>query len=70
MAEKPDYLIRVRPCPDSVPAPVRLRRLLKAMWRGGYRLWCVSVVEVPVDAPTSGNGGAGQGAAAGAERDG
>jgi hypothetical protein len=46
--DEPDFLIRLRPCPDAVPAVTRLKRLLK-MARRGYGLRCIEAQEVKPD---------------------
>lgn len=46
---EPDYRLTLRPLPDEVPAPVRLRRLLKAI-RRAYGFACRRVETVRPEA--------------------
>jgi hypothetical protein len=43
--ERPIYLLRLQALPDGGPPEQRVKRLLKALLRGGYRMRCLDVRE-------------------------
>ena len=50
MLDPPDYQLTLRPLPSDVPAEVRLKRLLKCLFRA-YQFRVVQAREVPGVSP-------------------